>query len=130
MAPSSMVINVNYSFGVGSEHGNGIGYEILKRIGGVDTEVVALDNIGNSVSNEVTGIAVAQGDQLFFRFDTCGDPGGDISRADITIKGMPGLAARATSSLPSGGTIEAGSDFTFKVQATGAEHSDPGLAMG
>ena len=120
MAPSSMVINVNYSFGVGSEHGNGIGYEILKRIGGVDTEVVALDNIGNSVSNEVTGIAVAQGDQLFFRFDTCGDPGGDISRADITIKGMAGLAARATSSLPSGGTIVAGSAFTFSVPATGA----------
>ena len=70
----------------------------MKRIGGVDTEVVALDNIGSSLTNDLTGIVVAQGDQLFFRFDTCGDPGGDISRADIHIKGTPLAAARSDGS--------------------------------
>jgi beta-fructofuranosidase len=119
-APSSMVIDVRYAFGLGATQGNGIGYKIIKRCGGVDAEVVALDNIGSSLSNELTGIVVAQGDQLFFRFDTCGDPGGDISRAAINIKGMPGVAAQAIAAQPSGGTIAAGSDFTFSVPATGA----------
>ena len=119
-APSSMVIDVRYAFGLGATQGNGIGLKIMKRIGGVDTEVVALDNIGSSVSNDLTGIVVAAGDQLFFRFDTCGDPGGDIIRAAIHIQGMPGVAAGAMAARPSGGTIMAGSDFTFSVPATGA----------
>jgi len=119
-APSSMVIDVNYTFGRGAEQGNGIGYEIIKRCGGVDAKVVALDNVGSSLSNDLTGIVVAAGDQLFFRLNTCGDPGGDISRAAINIKGVPWVAARAIAAQPSGGTIAAGSDFTFSVPATGA----------
>ena len=120
-APNSLVVDVHYSFGHGADQGNGIGYQIIKRIGGIDAEIVALDNIGGGLANDLTGIVVAQGDQLFFRFDTCGDPGGDISRAEITIKGVPGVAARAMAARPSGGTIVAGSDFTFSVPASGAK---------
>jgi len=119
-APGSMVIDVHYTLGRGSDQGDGIGYKILKRSSGADTEVVALDNIGSSLSGELTGIVVAQGDQLFFRFDNCGDPGGDISRAAINVQGMPGVAAGAMAARPAGGTIAAGSDFTFNVPASGA----------
>ena len=80
-----MVIDENYTFGRGAQQGNGIGYAIMNRIGGADTEVVALHNIGSSLSNDLTGIVVAQGDQLFFRFNTCGDAGGDIIRGGATV---------------------------------------------
>ena len=115
-----MVIDENYTFGRGAQQGNGIGYAIMNRIGGADTEVVALHNIGSSLSNDLTGIVVAQGDQLFFRFNTCGDAGGDIIRADIHIEGMPLAAAGAITAQPAGGTIVAGSDFTFSVPTAGA----------
>lgn len=119
-APNSLVIDVHYVFGRGADQGNGIGYQIIKRIGGVTTKVVALDNIGSGLTNGLTGIVVAQGDQLFFRFDTCGDPGGDISLANISINGVPGVPAGAMAARPSGGTLVAGSDFTFSVPAAGA----------
>ena len=118
-APRSLVIDVHYVFRRGADQGTGIGYQIIKRTAGVTTKVVALDNIGGGLTNEMTGIVVAQGDQLFFRFDTCGDPGGDISLANIFIHAEPGLPADAMAARPSGGTIEAGSDFTFNVPAMG-----------
>jgi hypothetical protein len=119
-APSNMVIDVRYTLGRGAEQGNGIGYQIIKRIGGVDVDVVTLENIGGGLTNDLTGIVVAQGDQLFFRFNTCGDSSGDISRADIRIEGRSLAAAGAMAAQPCGGTIAAGSDFTFSVPATGA----------
>jgi beta-fructofuranosidase len=118
-APSNMVIDLKYTFGRAAEQGDGIGYEIIKRTGRVDTKVVALDNIGSSLTNELMGIAVAKGDQLFFRFDTCGDPGGDISRADIKIQAITDMAAQVIH--PSNGSITEGSDFTFTASATRAE---------
>ena len=119
-APDDMVIDVHYTFGSGSLQGNGIGYEIIKRSGGVDTEIVALENIGNGITNDLNGMAVGKGDQLFFRFNTCGEPVGDIFRADILINSRQSAAAPATAPQPSGATITEGSDFTFTAPATGA----------
>jgi beta-fructofuranosidase len=119
-APSNMVIDVKYAFGHAAQQGNGIGYQVLKRIGGTDSDLVGLENIEGGVTDELTGIFVVQGDQLFFRFNTCGEPEGDISRADIKIKGMPTLASVRTVQ-PSGAIVTAGSDFTFSISATGAE---------
>ena len=80
-----------------------------------------LDDVANNpLTNDLTGIVVAQGDQLFFRFDTCGDPSGDISRAAIHIEGRPLVATRAIAVQPAGAAIAAGSDFIFSVPATGA----------
>ena len=118
-APISMVIDVNYTIGRGTEQGSGIGYEIVKRSDGVDAEVVALDNIGGGLRSDLSGLVVAQGDQLFFRFHTCGVPVGDISRAAIIINGTPS-AARSIAAQSSGGTVVTGSDFTFSVPASRA----------
>ena len=124
-APSNLVIDVHYAFGRAAEQGNGIGYEITERAGGSDASLVARENIGPGVSNSVVGIVVAPGDQLFFRFDPRGDPAGDISRADITIEGVPSptgasaAAGRGRAVRPVGGTVDAGSDFTFNVPAGG-----------
>ena len=119
-APSSMVIDIHYVFGCGAQQGNGIGYQIIHRSGGVDAEIVSLNNLGSSLTNELTGVIVAKGDQFFFRFNTCGDPSGDISRAAIEISGRPSAEAPAMAAQPAGGTLTAGSDFTFSVPATGA----------
>jgi beta-fructofuranosidase len=116
-APDRMVIDIDYAFARAAEQGNGIGYRITKRGGGVDTDVVALKNIGPGLTNRLTGVGVAPGDQLFFRFDTCGDPGGDISRAEIRIQGVPWVQPREIAARPIGGTLVAGSDFTFSVPA-------------
>ncbi|MHB0961461.1 MAG: GH32 C-terminal domain-containing protein [Pirellulaceae bacterium] len=120
-APDHMVIDVEYTLALAAAQGNGIGLKIMKRIGGVDTEIVALANIGDRLANELHGIVVAQGDQLFFGFDNSGDPGGDIVRADIVVKGMPLAATQAVPAQPSGGTIAEGSRFTFSAPAAGAK---------
>ncbi len=119
-APSNLVINLTYIIDRAADQGNGIGYEIIKRSRGVDREVVSLENLAGGVSNSLTGIAVALGDQLFFRFDTRGEPGGDISRADINITGTPWPVSPTVAIQPSGGNISAGSDFTFSTTTTGA----------
>jgi len=118
-APESMMIDVRYTFGRGSMHGNGIGYELLRRMGGKDSRLVALGNIGGGVSNELNGMLVAKGDQLFFRCNTFGDPGGDIARVGIIIQGRPAAGAQAIAMPPSGGTVTAGSDFTFTAPSAG-----------
>ena len=120
-SPGSMALAVNYSFGHASTEGNGIGYKLTKRSGEVDAAVVALENIGGSITHELTGIVVAQGDQLLFRLDTCRDPVGDIIRADIRIEGSALAAQPATVPRPTGGTIVVGSDFTISVPASGAQ---------
>ena len=119
-APGRMVIDVNFSFGRGSPQGNGIGYQILKRSDGRDAEVAALKNIGGGLTNELRGITVARGDQLFFRFDTGGDAGGDISRAASEINDLPTAAAATRAIQPSGGAVMAGTDLTFNAPAVGA----------
>ncbi len=115
-APADMVIEVRYCFELASPHSSGIGYSILKRGGGVDTEIVASGDIGSGIANEWNGVAVAKGDQLFFRFHTAGDPGGDIVRAAITIEDSP---ATPPVLQPAGATITAGSDFTFTAPGDG-----------
>lgn len=119
-APSNLVINVSFAFGRAAEQGNGIGYEIIRRSGGTDRELASLENLAGGVSNSLSGIAVASGDQLFFRFDTRGDPGGDISRAEIFITGESWPASPVTAIQPSAVNISAGSDFTFSATPTGA----------
>ncbi|MCP4730280.1 MAG: glycoside hydrolase family 32 protein [Roseibacillus sp.] len=116
-APGKLVVEVRYAFGLASPQSRGIGYSILKRSEGVDTEIVALGNIGSEISNELNGLAVGSGDQLFFRFHTAGDPGGDIVRAAITIEGSPGSPPAAPQ--PAGGTITAGSSITFTAPGDG-----------
>jgi beta-fructofuranosidase len=119
-APSNLVIEVHYALGQAAEQGNGIGYEIMKRSGGIDAPIVALGNIGTGLSNSLTGLVVSRSDQLFFRFDPRGDPAGDISRANIMIDGVPWEGANAQPSRLAGGTVAAGSDFTFSIPAAGA----------
>ena len=116
-APDDMVIDVEYSFGLASPHSTGIGYSILKRGGGVDTEIISLDNIGSGIANELNQVAVAKGDQLFFRFNTAGDAAGDIVRTAITIEGS--RASSPTALQLAGATITAGSNFTFTAPGDG-----------
>jgi alpha-L-fucosidase 2 len=89
-APSKMVIDVHYTFVRGMSQGNGIGYELIRRIGGIDSVVAFDDCIGSSLTRTQRGIPVAAGDQLFFRFDTRGDPSGDITKAAIEIREAAG----------------------------------------
>jgi hypothetical protein len=56
-APGDLVVDVRYAFGLASPQSRGIGYSILKRSGGVDTEIVALGNIGSEITNELNGAA-------------------------------------------------------------------------
>jgi len=120
-APEGMVIDVNYTFRSAAPHGSGIGYEIVRRSGGSDTKMVALRNIGNGLTNALKGMVVGKGGQLFFRFNTCGDPVGDITRAEILINGKEPAATAATAPQPSGGTVAEGSDFTFIAARAGGE---------
>ena len=114
-APSRLWIDVRYALGPAAEQGNGIGYEILQRFGGIDQAVVALANIDGGLTNHLRGVLVNASDQLFFRFNTSGDPAGDISRADIRIESRPEAATGTAPARPYGGTVVAGSDFTFCV---------------
>src|SRR5262249_49499159 len=57
-APQSMVINVHYSFRKAMPCGNGVGYELRTRIGGVDTEVVSFNNIGAGITRDQSGLSV------------------------------------------------------------------------
>ena len=120
-APEGMVIDVNYTFGSASPQGNGIGYEIVKRSDDVDTEIVSVRNIGTGLTNDLNGLVVGKGDQLFFRFNTCGDPGGDITRADILITSRESATASETAIQPSDATVAAGSDVTFTATHVGAK---------
>lgn len=112
-APRRMVIDVDYSFAPAAVHGNGIGYEIILHSNKVIHSLVALDNIGSGVANQLQRIAMAAGDRLLFRFHTCGDPTGDISRAEIIVNGTEVGEDAAAGIQPQRGTITAGSDVTF-----------------
>ena len=116
-APERMLIDVSYTFGRGSLQGNGIGYEILRRSDGKDAHLVDLRNIGSSVSNELNGLLVAKGEQLFFRFNTSGDPVGDITQAEIVINGRQAAVAPAIALQPADGTVVEGSDLTLTATA-------------
>lgn len=117
MAPRRLWIEVRYALEPAAEQGNGNGYEILQRLGGVDQTVAVLANIGGGLTNHLRGILVNAGDQLFFRFNTSGDPAGDISRADIRVESRPEAETGVATARPYGGTVMAGSDFTFGVSA-------------
>lgn len=114
-APRRLNVNVWYTLAPAAEQGNGIGYEILKRAGGVDQTVVALANIGAGLASHLQGVVLDAGDQLFFRFDTCGDPGGDITRAEIRVDGVVEAEAGSGGNSPYGGSVVVGSDFTLSA---------------
>ena len=111
-APEPMRIDLTYTFGRASIHGNGIGYEIIRRTTAGDTHLISLKNIGRDLANELNGVRVAQGDQLLFRFHTDGEPTGDIIRVGIVIRGELG-AALEPAVMPASATITAGSDLSL-----------------
>src|SRR6185436_9818331 len=117
-APASMVVNVHYSFRKAMSCGNGVGYELRKRIGGVDTELIAFNNIGSGVTLDQLGLSFGAGDQLFFRMDTWGDAGCDITGAAIEITEVTGPPV--INSDPTGGNVPEGGTFSFNATATGA----------
>ncbi len=116
-SPNDQVVDVRYSFQLASPQSRGIGYSILKRSDMGDTQIVALGNIGSGISNVLNRVAVAKGDRLFFRFDTAGNPGGDIVRAAVTVEGSPASTPKAP--LPAGATVTAGSDVNFTAPGDG-----------
>ncbi len=119
-APGGMVIDVHYTVGRASAQGNGIGCRLLQRGRGGDREVAAVGNIGGGITNELRGLVAAPGDQLFFRFDCCGEAVGDISRVGIRIIGMPFRQAPTPGVQPAGGVIVAGGDIAFTAPGGGA----------
>lgn len=131
-APQSMVVNLHYSFRKAMPCGNGVGYELRTRIGGADTEVVGFNNIGGGMTGDQLGLSLGAGDQIFFRMDTWGDAGCDITGAAIEITEVAGSLVIDTD--PSGGTVAEGGNFTFNVAATGAAgyawYKDDGLIPG
>ncbi len=120
-APESLLIDVRYALGPAAVQGNGIGYQIARQRGETVAELVALKAIEGGVTNELMSLAVHRGDQLLFRFDDCGDPGGDITRAEIFIKGHPLIETKPTAGALAGGAVTEGSAFTFSVAETAAK---------
>ncbi len=116
-APRELLIDVKYTVGRASPQSTGVGLRVTKRAGREDADIVALANTGSNLAHELNGIAVAKGDQLLFRFDTCGDPGGDLVRTAITIKGRP--ASTPTTPFPADAEITAGTEFTLTVNGDG-----------
>ncbi len=121
-APRSMLVNVHSSFRKAMPCGNGIGYELRSRIGGVDTEIVGFGagNIGAGVTRDHLGLSFSAGDQLFFRIDTWGDAGCDITGAAIEINEVLVVEPPRIVTDPTGGTVAEGGTFTFSVTATNA----------
>lgn len=117
-APDTMLVDVQFSFGLASPHSSGVGYRMMKRSGGIDTEIVALHNMGSGIHDALNEVSVAKGDQLIFRFHTAGDATGDIVRAAITIQDNP---ASPLIDRLAGATITAGSDFIFSAPSSEAE---------
>ncbi len=119
-APHAMVANVHSSFRKAMPCGNGIGYELRSRIGGVDTEIVGFSagNIGAGVTRDHNGLSFGAGDQLFFRIDTWGDAGCDVTGAAIEITELSGPPGIVTG--PTGGNVVEGGNFNLSVTATNA----------
>ncbi len=107
-APENMEIDVHYKFAAASPHGNGIGYQIIVRSGRDDSDIVALENIGTEVIQDLYRLVVSKGDQLLFRFHTCGDAVGDITLADIVITSRPVAEPSEVILQPFGGKIAEG----------------------
>lgn len=122
-APGSMRIDLSYTLGRASPHGNGIGYEIVRRTSKGDTRLVALQNIGSSLTNEINGMLVAKGEELLFRFHTDGEPVGDITRVGIVIGGEPGATAPAITPALTRATVTTGSDLSLAGPATAGKSS-------
>jgi len=90
-APLDTTIDFNYTFERPWPTGN-VGYQLVSRIGGVDTVVEEFagsnnTNLGPIIGSQ-TGLAVSTGDQLFWRIDSWGAGGadGDITKASIEIQ--------------------------------------------
>jgi len=119
-APGELSIDVRFSFAMVADASNGVGFRLIKRSRGDEVETMALGNIGQQIVNDVHGLVVAEGDELVFEVDTCGEPTGDIVSADIVIRSRPRPNLLETSRPPAGGTITEGSRYTFAVAAVGA----------
>ncbi|MDB6036117.1 MAG: C-terminal target protein [Verrucomicrobiales bacterium] len=119
-APRAMVVNVHSSFRKAMTCGDGVGYELRTRIGGVDTEIIGFGagNIGAGVTRDHLGLSFGAGDQLFFRIDTWANAGCDVTGAAVEITEIVGGPEITTG--PSGGTVPEGGTFAFNVAATGA----------
>jgi hypothetical protein len=92
LAPQAGTIDVNYTFAktMNIYPNNTIDYMITKRSAGGDVVLknwTYVTNYPGSLSDSLSGLSVALGDRLFFRFDNAGQAGGDISSAAITITG-------------------------------------------
>ncbi|MFN0128600.1 MAG: GH32 C-terminal domain-containing protein [Verrucomicrobiales bacterium] len=122
-APGDLRIDLSYTLGRASPHGNGIGYELVRRTSAGDSRLVALKNVGSQLANELNGMRVTQGDQLLFRFHTDGDPGGDIARVGIVIRGQPGAVSPSTAPTPTAAIVTAGSDLSLTGPATAGDSS-------
>jgi beta-fructofuranosidase len=118
-APSRMKVDVHYNVGVFSTSANGVGVKIMKRSGDNDTPIV-VTKIDGGIADALTGIVVDPDDQLFFRFDTRDDAGGDITRVSIVIDGALLDQGPQIGTQLAGGAVTAGSDFTFSAPAAGA----------
>lgn len=116
-APKRMTVEAAFSFDLAAIQSSGIGYRIVQRGAHGDKPIVASKNIGTGIRHKLTGISIEMGEQLLFRFDTAGEPGGDIVRADIQINGQPLGTEPVTMPRPIGGTIADGSDFIFSIPA-------------
>ncbi len=67
-APGEMVVDVRFIIATASPHSNGVGYSIFHRGPDGDTEIVALEKVGESITNELNGIRVEMEDRVFFPF--------------------------------------------------------------
>jgi len=112
-APDAMAIDIQYTIATASPHGNGIGYGIVLRGREGDVDIVSLSSVGAMLTNELLGVRVAQGDRIFFRFHTCGDPAGDITRARIVITDRIVATPTSIALLPAAATVTEGSRLTF-----------------
>ncbi len=112
-APRAMVIDIRYAFAVASSHGNGVGYSVMYRGSNGDRGIVALQNISPSIADELNGLVVARDDLFLFRFNTSGDPTGDITRARIVIASRDSETPASVRLIPDNATVAAGSEFTF-----------------
>ena len=92
-APRDMLANVHYSFRKAMGIGNGVGYELVTRVGGVNSTVVAFNNIGSGITGDQTGLLFNAGDEMFFRIDCWGNAAGDITGAAIEVTEVLGSPA-------------------------------------
>lgn len=120
-APADMMVEVRYAFGVATKDSDGVGLKIVRSTDRTQTEILSVPNVGERLANALQGIRVSKGERILFCLDTCGSPGGDIARAEITIETAPTPAVKPNAPQPSGSVITEGSDLTLSVPVVNAK---------